>query len=160
MRISKTMSRSHSRPHTSFNDLVQDLKPVSKILFNTLFRTSKTRLRSFRQDLKPISKISLRTSEQGQDLLFKISNQFLGSHLRPQITFKDLVRTSKTRLRSLSQDLKPISKISLRTSEQGQDLKSVFRISFKTSNRIQRSCSDLKNKVTFSQSRPQTRDLV
>lgn len=65
MRMSKTMSRSHSRPHTSFNGLVQDLKPVSKILFNTLFRTSKTRLRSLSQDLKPISKISLRTSKQG-----------------------------------------------------------------------------------------------
>jgi hypothetical protein len=89
MRISKAMSRSHSRPHTSFNDLVQDLKPVSKILFNTsktrlrslsqdlkpvskiLFNTSKTRLRSLSQDLKPISKISLRTSNK-----VKISNLF------------------------------------------------------------------------------------
>jgi hypothetical protein len=106
MRISKTMSRSRSRPHTSFNDLVQDLKPVSKILFNTLFRIS------------------------------------------------------KTRLRSLSQDLKAISKFSLRTSKHGQDLKSVLKTSFKTLNHIQRSCCDLENKVTFSHSRPQTRDLV
>jgi hypothetical protein len=157
--------------HTSFNDLVQDLKPVSKILFNTLFRTSKARLRSLSQDLKPISKISLRTSKQGQDLKSVLRISF-----KTSITFKDLVATSKTRSRSLSQDLKP--EILFRMSKTSS-------APFKTSNQFQRSClgpqkqrsriliQDLKpvskisfriseTKVKISHSRPQTsfKDLV